>query len=114
VCVCVCVCVCVRARACGTWFYILLLNRFSLKIRAFWNIAPYSLRVDRRFRSAYCLHQGDQSFTALTMEAVRTSETSVYSNEITRRYIADGSNLHTRRRNNLTSRIFFVRFVCEM
>jgi hypothetical protein len=28
------------------------------------------------------------------MEAVRTSETSVYSNETTRRYIPEGSNLH--------------------
>jgi hypothetical protein len=27
------------------------------------------------------------------MEAVRTSETSVYSNETTQRYISDGSNL---------------------
>jgi hypothetical protein len=28
------------------------------------------------------------------MEAVRTSETSVYSNETTRRYMPEGSNLH--------------------
>jgi hypothetical protein len=35
------------------------------------------------------------------MEAVRTTETSVYSNETTRRYIPQGSNLHTRRRENL-------------
>jgi hypothetical protein len=32
-------------------------------------------------------------FIALMMEAVRTSETSVYSNETTRRYIPEGSNL---------------------
>jgi hypothetical protein len=31
--------------------------------------------------------------TALMMEAVRTSETSVYSNKTTRRYIPEGSNL---------------------
>jgi hypothetical protein len=37
------------------------------------------------------------------MEAVRTSETSVYSNETTRRYIPEGSNLHTRRHENLKS-----------
>jgi len=37
------------------------------------------------------------------MEAVRTSETSVYYNETTRRYIPEGSNLHTRRRENLKS-----------
>jgi hypothetical protein len=27
-----------------------------IKIRAFWEIAPCSLGVDRRFRGAYCLH----------------------------------------------------------
>jgi hypothetical protein len=37
---------------------------------------------------------------SLIMEAVRASETSVYSNETTRRYIPEGSNLHTRRREN--------------
>jgi hypothetical protein len=35
------------------------------------------------------------------MEAVHTSETSVYSNDTTRRYIPGGSNLHTHRRENL-------------
>jgi hypothetical protein len=38
------------------------------------------------------------------MEAVRTSETSVYSNETTWRYVPEGSKLHTRRRENLKSR----------
>jgi hypothetical protein len=38
----------------------------------------------------------------LMMEAVRTSETSVYS-ETTRRIISEGSNLHTRRRGSLKS-----------
>jgi hypothetical protein len=37
------------------------------------------------------------------MEAVRTSETSVYS-ETTRRYSLEGSHFHTRRRQNLKSR----------
>jgi hypothetical protein len=37
------------------------------------------------------------------MEAVHTSETSVYSNESTRRYISESSHLHTRRRQNLKS-----------
>jgi hypothetical protein len=37
------------------------------------------------------------------MEAVRTSETWVYSNETTQRYIPEGSNHHTRRRKNLKS-----------
>jgi hypothetical protein len=37
------------------------------------------------------------------MDAVHTSETSVYNNEITRRNIPEGPNLHTRRRENLKS-----------
>jgi len=43
---------------------------------AVWDTAPYSLvEVDRRFRGAYCLHYQV------------TSETSVYFNETTQRYI---------------------------
>jgi hypothetical protein len=42
------------------------------------------------------------------MEAVRTPETSVYSNETTRRYIPEGSNLHTRRHENLKSHIIIT------
>jgi hypothetical protein len=37
----------------------------------------------------------------LMMEAVRTSETSVYFNKTARRYIPEGSNLHIRPRENL-------------
>jgi hypothetical protein len=37
------------------------------------------------------------------MDAVRTSETSVYSSEATRRYIPEDSHLHTQRRENLIS-----------
>jgi len=46
---------------------------------------------------------------------VRTSETSVYCNETTRRYISEGSNLHTRRRENLESHIYiFVLFIYSL
>jgi hypothetical protein len=45
------------------------------------------------------------SLIALMMEAVRTSETLVYSNETTRRYISEHSNPHTRHRENLKSHI---------
>jgi hypothetical protein len=40
-----------------------VLTAASMKIRAFWDMAPCSLvAVDRRFRGAYCLHhQGDES-----------------------------------------------------
>jgi hypothetical protein len=34
----------------------------SMEMRAFWDIAPCNLGVDRHFRSAYCLHhQGDDT-----------------------------------------------------
>jgi hypothetical protein len=48
--------------------------------------------------------------SALMMEAVRTSETSVNFNVTTRRYVPqDSSKLHTRRRENLKSHnIFFM------
>jgi hypothetical protein len=39
--------------------------------------------------------------TATIIWAIRTSETSVYSSETTLRYIPEGSNLHTRRCENL-------------
>jgi hypothetical protein len=44
------------------------------------------------------------SIITVMMEAVRTSETSVYS-KATRRYIPEGSHLHTRRRENLKSHL---------
>jgi hypothetical protein len=37
------------------------------------------------------------------LEALRTSETSVYFNETIRRYIQEGYRLHIRRRENLKS-----------
>jgi hypothetical protein len=63
----------------------------SMKMRVFWDIAPCSLAgVDRRFVLAYyILHQG---IIALIMDAIRTSETSVYSSETTRRYIPEDSS----------------------
>jgi hypothetical protein len=72
------------------------------KIRALWDVAPCNpIGVNRRFRGAYCFNlQGDE-FTALKIEAVRTTETSLYSNQTTRRYMPEGSNFHTRRRESL-------------
>jgi hypothetical protein len=43
--------------------YLLQLVRFQvlslarMKMTAFWDVAPCSLEVDRRFRGAYCLHR---------------------------------------------------------
>jgi hypothetical protein len=64
------------------------------KIIIFRDITKCSLvGVDRRFRGAHCLHhQGNYPITTMMMEAVRTSETLVYS-ETTQRYIPEGSNL---------------------
>jgi hypothetical protein len=53
-----------------------VLTAVIMKIRDFWDVAPYRA-------------------IALKMEAVRTSETSVNSKETTRRYIPEGSNLHS-------------------
>jgi hypothetical protein len=62
-------------------------------------IAPCSpVEVDRRFKGAYFI------ISAKTME-MRTSETSVYFNETTRRHISDGCHLHTRRHENLKSQM---------
>jgi hypothetical protein len=37
-------------------------NKDSVKITAFWDVAPCSLvGVYRRYRGAYCLHQSDDS-----------------------------------------------------
>jgi hypothetical protein len=58
-----------------------VLTAASMKIKISWDVGPCSLfGVDRRF-------------IALMIEAVRTSETSVYSNETMLRYIPEGSNL---------------------
>jgi hypothetical protein len=56
-------------------------------VTAFWDTTPYSL-------------------IALMMEAVRTSETSVYF-VTTRRYIPEGCNLQIRRRENVKSYLHF-------
>jgi hypothetical protein len=72
-----------------------VLTATSTKKRALSYIAACSLGVDRRFIGAYWPHhQGVDGGIALMMEAVRTSETSVYCNETTRRYISEGSLLH--------------------
>jgi hypothetical protein len=63
---------------------------------AFWDMASCFIdKVYRRFGSTYCLR--------LMMEAVRNSDTSVYFNETTRRYVPVGCHLRIRRRDNLKS-----------
>jgi hypothetical protein len=67
-----------------------------MKFRVLWDVAPCSLGVDRRFRVAYChhhkiTHHPDDGGSS-------NSETSVYSNENTRRYIPEDSKLHSNNR----------------
>jgi hypothetical protein len=52
------------------------------------------------------LYDDNELVIVLMMEAVRTSETSVYFKETIRHYIPEGSNIYTRRRENLKSHIF--------
>jgi hypothetical protein len=80
-----------------------------LKMAVFWVVAPCSLvEIYRRFRDACCLYnQGDQaSIIALITEGASTSETSANFYQTTRRNNPKDSHLHTRRRENLKSRIF--------
>jgi hypothetical protein len=56
---------------------------------SFWDIAPCSLvEIDRCFRGEYCFHHRSDM-----TEALHTSETSVYFNETTRRYIPESCHL---------------------
>jgi hypothetical protein len=73
-------------------------------------MAPCNLvEADRRFRVAYCLHHQVDEF-ALVKEAVCYSETSVYFNDTTRRYIPESYHLQSRRRQNLKSHNIFLAF----
>jgi hypothetical protein len=59
-----------------------VLTTESMKLRAFWDIAPCSLvGVDRRFRGAYCLHhQGDESSpTPLRLHGAISQKALVFS-----------------------------------
>jgi len=73
----------------------------------FWGTVPCSLvKAYRRFRDAYCLHhQRDEPLIALIMEAVRTSETSVYLYETTRRNFPNAITMKSDFTSLLTSEI---------
>jgi hypothetical protein len=78
----------------------------SMKIVSFWDIAPFSLGVDRRFRGAYCFHHQGCKFITPTMERVRTSKKYVYFNKTTQRNIPEGVNLE-----DIRSYAFFIYLV---
>jgi hypothetical protein len=68
-----------------------VLTAAIMKFRLFWDVAHCKLvLIDRRFRGACSLHH---HFIAVMMKSVLVSETSVFSNENSRRYIPDFSKL---------------------
>jgi hypothetical protein len=81
----------------------------------FWDITPYSpLSINRHFGEIYRLHlQGRKNkllsrwilaqllFPALKMEAICSSETSVDTQQSTRRYIPEDGTFHNHRCANL-------------
>jgi hypothetical protein len=70
-----------------------VLTAASMKFKIdFWDVLPYKIIVDRRFRGTCCLHHRGL-LTALIMEAARTSETLV-DNYFTRQYIPEDKSEH--------------------
>jgi hypothetical protein len=73
-------------------------------------VAPFSIRLAKISPGPTDSYISSKPFArvlfiVLMMEAVRISETSVYSHEITRRYIQESCHLHTRRSENLKSQL---------
>jgi hypothetical protein len=65
-----------------------VLTAASMKMKAFWDVAVCSVGVHRRTASVIRV----MIIISVMMEAVRISETSVYSNETTWRYMPEGSH----------------------
>jgi hypothetical protein len=109
-----------------------LLIDLKLKNAVFWDVAPCRFSVNRRFGGTYRLHlQGTKirergtsvSMWLLTLvlrsrissstpktEAIRSSETLVYTKS-TRRHIAEDGILHSHRRENLK---FDLKFTTQL
>jgi hypothetical protein len=74
------------------WFQVL--TAASIK-RAFWDTAPCSLvGADRRLRGAYCLHIRAMLVHHPGDGGSSNTETSVYYNETTRRFIPESCHFH--------------------
>jgi hypothetical protein len=58
--------------------------------------------IRKQLRNTYWI-RGRRRYKHLIIEALRSSETPVCFNEITRRYIPEGCNFSTSRRENLKS-----------
>jgi hypothetical protein len=73
----------------------------EMKMAAFWDIASCNLDEERRrFRGAATSTITMRAIDRM-MDAVRTSETSVYPMSTTRRYVPESFNFHTQRHENL-------------
>jgi hypothetical protein len=68
-----------------------------MEMTTLWDTAPSCL-IEVNWRTASIT-----KVIALMMEAVSTSELSVYFHETTRHYITEGCHLHIRHLENLTS-----------
>jgi hypothetical protein len=76
---------------------VIKLNRVSfLKLKSLLDIAPGSRIEVTDVSQVYTVF-----ITSLMMEAVRSSETSVYFSATTRHCIPEGSHFHARRRENV-------------
>jgi hypothetical protein len=94
-----------------------------LKNAVFWDVAPCSFCVNRRFWGTYCLHfQGRKirergtsvsSWLQTELQAICSSETSVHG-RTTRRHILENGILHSHRRENLKSYIYIFLFGHEL
>jgi hypothetical protein len=85
-----------------------------MKNAVFWDVAPCRSCVNRRFRLQGVFdwwfslqppaHAGSTltDFSTMKMEAIHSSETSVYT-KYTRRYFPEDGILHSHRRENLKS-----------
>jgi hypothetical protein len=89
-----------------------LISKYTQKMTAFWNVAPYSL-VEvcdiSEVRTASVI-----GLIALMMAAVNTSETSVNFYGTIRCNMPEGYHLLTRRLENLKSHIHNYNFTCGL
>jgi hypothetical protein len=89
-----------------------------IKSIIFWDVTPCSLlscnrRFGRTYRlsPAYLLVLAEIISSALKMEAISSSETSVATQQTTRRHIPEDDTLHNHRCENLKSYIPYISYV---
>jgi hypothetical protein len=76
-------------------------SQFRLKVMAFWLVTPASLvEVGRRFRHAYCLHQGDECEGDSLLVNGTGALMTTRSSETTRRSVPECCHPYESRREN--------------